>query len=93
MGVERDGSKRSIKLLLKWPNKIDVLYIEFNGVKEEKAELYIKNGVAKINTNIPPVDVIETFENEHDLYRFGGYVNNKPWAVWEFVAESYELST
>jgi hypothetical protein len=56
--IKGDGPDATLEVFIKRPRETDLLHIKFNGVKEERAELYIKDGIAQMNTNIPPVDLI-----------------------------------
>ena len=101
--AERDGSNLSITihncaLLVNHPgstelqNKIDSLEIVFHFVTEEKAELFKGKEESTSNAHFPPLDVIETFEESNGKYKFGGYLSNEPWSVWEFKARNYVVS-
>ena len=103
VSVERKDSGLSIEIqdcaLLKshpafaeLPNKIGVLLIEFASVSEEKADLFVGDGVSEENTCMPPLDVIEVFQRENGKFQFSGYLDNKPWSVWAFKAEKYVVS-
>ncbi|MDH5259262.1 MAG: hypothetical protein OEX07_14705 [Gammaproteobacteria bacterium] len=99
--IDFDGAKilsvekieRTLCLVVRLANSEEPcpLLIKFIDVKEEKAELYDNDDIHKANINTPPLDVIEVFKMDKDIFHFGGYLNSEPWVVWEFKAESYEI--
>ena len=90
--VTRDEGKNSFAIVIQQAIESAPIHIKFNDIKEEKAQLYIQKDISELNSYIPPVEVIEIFDNENNFYRFSGYVKNTPWAVWEFRAENYKIT-
>jgi len=101
--IDRDGSDLSVEVqnctfLKSHPaskskqNRIGLLKIDFHCVTEETSEIHVGSGKTEINKFIPPLDVIEMFKAKDGKFQFGGYVNNRPWVVWEFRASSYITS-
>ncbi len=88
--TERDGD--DLAITIDTLNDAQAIMVIFYSITEEKAELFKGEGEPEEISHSPPLDVIETFQEENGKYCFSGYVNSEPWAVWEFKASSYVIS-
>lgn len=88
--AERVGS--DLTITVKTLNTTMSTVVVFHSITEEKAELFKGEGEPEEITYFPPLDVIETFKEKNGKYIFSGYLNNEPWAVWDFKAINYAIS-
>jgi hypothetical protein len=57
VGIQKNNQKESLEIFVKQPGESGLLHIKFHGYKEEKTELYIKEG---INFARAPIEILLT---------------------------------